>query len=121
MRIHFSAAALVFASLMLVAPLFAEDAGSKPKFGDPNMGTVDRIVRTGIGVGLVTWGAVLVSRHQTPIGYAPIAISIIPFATAALGRCLLYYPLGIDTREKKHDVSLQLVPGGAGLAYSYRF
>ncbi len=98
--------------------LFAED--SKPKFGGPNMGVADRLIRTGVGAGMVTWGAILLSKkHNT--GYIPLGISTIPLMTAAVGRCPLYYLFNIDTRDKKHQISLNVGPAGTGLQYAFKF
>ena len=120
MRSTKSLAQITFIALMLMIPaaVLAQDA--KPKLGEPNMGVTDRVIRTGLGVGLAAWGTVLLVDNRNT-GYIPLGISVIPLVTAAIGRCPLYYIFGIDTREKDHDVSINLIPKGIGLQYSYRF
>ncbi|RLK48162.1 DUF2892 family protein [Alkalispirillum mobile] len=59
-----------------------------------NMGTIDRAIRAVVGVILL---ALVVVGPQTAWGL----IGIIPLATAAIGWCPAYMPLGISTCEKK--------------------
>ena len=54
-----------------------------------NVGRVDGILRMVVGVALVGWGCLT----QNWLG----AIGIVPIATAILGWCPAYCPLGIST------------------------
>jgi len=56
-----------------------------------NMGTVDRVIRVVIGVGLLAWGY----SAQNWLG----AIGLVPLFTAALGWCPAYLPFGIKTNK----------------------
>lgn len=56
-----------------------------------NMGQTDRIIRAVVGVALVAWA--LASGNW--LGY----IGLIPLATAAMGFCPAYLPLGIRTNK----------------------
>lgn len=58
-----------------------------------NVGGVDRVVRIIIGLAVIGLGIV----YQSWWG----AIGLIPLATAALGWCPLYLPLGISSCPKK--------------------
>lgn len=120
MRLIPTAGLVILLSLFFVVPQQTLAQSSVPKFGEVNMGTTDRLIRTGLGVGLAAWGAVWLYNSNSN-GYIPLAISAVPFLTAATGRCLLYYPLGIDTRENKQAVSLDVVPSGLALHYHYNF
>lgn len=115
------AAATLVLFMSLASSVGAADA-SRPKFGERNMGTVDRVIRATVGTGLAVWGGVLVADDNSR-GYIPLGISAVPFLTAAIARCPLYYPFGIDTRDKpKSNVSVLLSPkGDLGLMYSYNF
>ncbi len=57
-----------------------------------NVGKTDKILRVVIGLGVIAAGAYVNSW----LG----AIGIIPLATAALGWCPLYMPLGISSCKK---------------------
>lgn len=59
-----------------------------------NVGTIDRILRTIIGLGLIS--LVFVGPH-TPWGW----LGIIPLATAAIGWCPPYALLGLSTCAAK--------------------
>lgn len=69
-------------------------------FGLPkNVGTVDRVVRTVIGLGLAgagVYGLATGDLSDTTSGVL-MGVSVVPFATAATGYCPLYQVLGIDT------------------------
>lgn len=54
-----------------------------------NVGTIDRIIRVLVGVGLLGWGF----YAENWLG----AIGIVPLLTAATSSCLLYMPLGLNT------------------------
>jgi hypothetical protein len=54
------------------------------------LATNDRILRVGMGLGLL---ALAVVGPKTPLGY----LGIIPLATGLLGSCPLYTVLGIST------------------------
>lgn len=58
-----------------------------------NEGTVDRVVRVVLGLGLVS---LVFVGPQTPFGW----LGIIPIVTGALGSCPLYRPFGINTAGK---------------------
>ena len=55
-----------------------------------NMGTVDRVLRVVLGLGLL---AIAFTGPQAPWGY----LGLIPLQTAALGSCPLYTMLGVST------------------------
>lgn len=57
-----------------------------------NVGKTDKILRAVAGVAIIGWG---VLTHNW-LG----AIGIIPLATAAMGFCPLYVPLGMNTGGK---------------------
>lgn len=59
-----------------------------------NVGSIDRIFRIIIGLGLISWGA-----------YAQMwwgAVGIIPLATALISWCPLYLPFGFTTNSAPH-------------------
>jgi hypothetical protein len=58
-----------------------------------NVGTIDRVLRAAVGIGLLAWGY----TTQNWLG----AIGIVPLFTAAIGWCPAYLPLGINTGGKK--------------------
>ena len=55
-----------------------------------NIGTVDRILRIALGLGLI---GIALTGPQTPWGW----IGVVPLTTALLGWCPLYSILGIKT------------------------
>ena len=55
-----------------------------------NMGTIDRVLRIVVGVGLIS---IVFIGPQTPWGW----IGVVPLATALMGYCPLYSLLGIKT------------------------
>lgn len=57
---------------------------------NPNVGTVDKVVRIVIGVGLIS---LVFVGPQTPWGW----IGIIPIATALVSWCPLYKIIGVNT------------------------
>lgn len=58
-----------------------------------NIGSLDKIVRVIIGLGLIVAGIIL-----APQGLWWIAlVAVIPFGTALLGTCPVYLPFGITT------------------------
>lgn len=62
-----------------------------------NIGTVDRVLRIVVGLGLIAW-----ALGYLP-GYAPNAwgwIGLIPLGTALVGSCPAYSLLGISTCGK---------------------
>jgi hypothetical protein len=74
-----------------------------PSLEDPmkrNVNSIDRIVRTGLGVVLVAFAV--------PVGVASITgvvlyvLAAVMLGTAALGFCPLYYALGISTYPTPH-------------------
>ncbi len=58
-----------------------------------NIGRTDKIIRVIIGVVIIAVGVYFKSWWG--------AIGILPIFTAAIGRCLLYIPLGISTCKTK--------------------
>lgn len=62
-----------------------------------NVGTIDRVIRIIIGLGLL-WYALLAQ----PTGYNWVGwIGVIPIVTALIGNCPLYSILGISTCPAK--------------------
>ncbi|MCX7346132.1 MAG: DUF2892 domain-containing protein [Alphaproteobacteria bacterium] len=62
-----------------------------------NVGSIDRIVRIVIGLGLL-WYAL----YATPTGYNWIGwIGVVPIITALIGNCPLYSLLGVTTCPAK--------------------
>lgn len=63
-----------------------------------NVGTTDRIVRIVVAIVLLAlgWGGVVDGIAGTILKIA----GFVPLATAAVGFCPLYRPLGISTRGK---------------------
>lgn len=57
-----------------------------------NMGRVDRGLRIFAGVVLI---GLVFTGPQTPLGW----IGLIPLATALIGFCPLYLPIGLDTGD----------------------
>lgn len=56
----------------------------------PNVGTIDRVLRTIVGLGLISIAFV---GPQTPWGW----LGLIPLATAVIGWCPPYALLGLST------------------------
>lgn len=63
-----------------------------------NVGTVDRIIRLLLGIGLI---AIVFVGPQTPWGW----IGVVPLVTALLGWCPPYQMLGISTCASKDSDS----------------
>jgi hypothetical protein len=59
-----------------------------------NVGSIDRIIRVVVGLGLL---AIVFVGPRTPFGW----LGLIPLATAALGTCPLYTLLGMSTCPTK--------------------
>jgi hypothetical protein len=59
-----------------------------------NMGSIDRILRAAVGLGLI--GLALVGP-EAPWGW----IGIVPLLTAVVGWCPAYLPFGISTCSKE--------------------
>ncbi len=59
-----------------------------------NVGTIDRVLRIVIGLGIIGYGVV----NQTWLG----AIGLVPILTAVFRFCPAYCPLGINTSGKNH-------------------
>jgi len=57
-----------------------------------NIGTVDRVFRVIVGLGLIAFGLI----YHNWLG----AIGAVPLLTALIGFCPLYCPLGINTTGK---------------------
>jgi len=60
-----------------------------------NLGTLDRIIRVILGLGIITWG---VMNHNW-LG----AIGAVPLLTALVGFCPVYCPFSISTTGKGGD------------------
>ncbi|MCE1184311.1 DUF2892 domain-containing protein [Zoogloea sp.] len=60
-----------------------------------NVGGIDKILRIGAGVGLLSWAALG--------GPAWAWIGVVPLATGALGFCPLYPLIGLNTCPLKKD------------------
>ncbi len=58
-----------------------------------NEGTVDRVLRVGLGLGLL---ALTVAGPQSPLGL----IGLVPLVTGAVGSCPLYRLVGVSTASK---------------------
>ena len=56
-----------------------------------NIGSIDRVIRIVVGVGLLVWGYMT----QNWLG----AIGLVPLGTALLGWCPAYAPFGISTKK----------------------
>jgi hypothetical protein len=56
----------------------------------PNEGTIDRVLRVVVGLGVLSLAFV---GPQTPWGY----VGLVPLATGLIGFCPLYAMLGINT------------------------
>jgi len=56
----------------------------------PNEGTIDRVLRVVVGLGILSLALV---GPQTPWGY----VGLVPLATGLIGFCPLYAMLGINT------------------------
>lgn len=63
-----------------------------------NLGTADRIVRVLLGIALLVlgWGGFVPGTAGLVLKIA----GFVPLATAAIGFCPLYLPLGLSTRRK---------------------
>ena len=58
----------------------------------PNIGTIDRVLRILVGLGLIAYGII----NQSWIG----AIGAVPLITALFRFCPVYCPLGVSTIGK---------------------
>jgi hypothetical protein len=58
----------------------------------PNTGTIDRVVRVALGVGLL---ALVFVGPATPFGW----LGIVPLATGLVGSCPLYQLMGVSTKS----------------------
>jgi Protein of unknown function (DUF2892) len=64
----------------------------------PNVGTTDRVIR--IVAGLVLLSLIFILEGNARWWGL---VGLLPLATGLAGRCALYLPFGIDTREAGHD------------------
>jgi len=67
------------------------------KISEKNIGTVDRSVRLGLGIGLVVAGAYAM---VAPLSYAAVIVGFILLFTGITSSCVLYSLLGINTAGK---------------------
>lgn len=65
-----------------------------------NEGALDRILRIGLGLGLLAWFLV---DQGTGFGHWVKLIGIMPLATGLLGSCPLYTLLGLSTCPMKRS------------------
>lgn len=63
-----------------------------------NEGTVDRIVRTALGIGAIVWAGTL--GWTTTGALVLLALAVVLLATAAIGFCPLYHLLGLSTAPR---------------------
>lgn len=69
-----------------------------------NVGTLDRIIRLGLGVVLLPTGLFLLNGLQgNAAGIVTAVLGGIGLFTGTTGFCLLYIPLGINTYEKEKE------------------
>jgi hypothetical protein len=61
-----------------------------------NVGTLDRVIRVTVGIGLL---ALVFVGPATALGW----IGIIPLATGLFGSCPLYQLLGLNTKPAQHS------------------
>ena len=59
----------------------------------PNMGTIDKVLRVVVGLGLIS---LVFVGPQTPWGW----IGVVPLLTALVSWCPVYVPFGLSTRAK---------------------
>ena len=69
------------------------------KFGEKNVGTIDRVARVLAGAALLA--SVVINYFGGLAGYAAVFVGAILVATGLLGTCGLYTLLGISTCEIK--------------------
>ncbi len=65
-----------------------------------NVGTLDRVVRTVLGLGVLAW-AFSVGMTSAP-GIMLVLLAALLLVTAAAGFCPLYWLLGISTHGARH-------------------
>ncbi|HSJ22412.1 MAG TPA: DUF2892 domain-containing protein [Nocardioidaceae bacterium] len=65
-----------------------------------NVGTVDRAVRTVVGLGLAVWAFSI--GVASAAGIALVVVAAVLLVTAAVGFCPLYRLLGISTNGTEH-------------------
>lgn len=84
------------------ATMLAEPVPASPRrtiFGLPrNVGPVDRVIRTVVGLGLVGLGAYGLASDElsTTTSVVLMGVSAVPLLTAATAYCPLYQAFGID-------------------------
>jgi Protein of unknown function (DUF2892) len=59
-----------------------------------NLGTIDKILRVALGIGLLVWFFV---DQSTGLGHYAKLIGILPLLTAVMGSCPLYSIFGFNT------------------------
>jgi hypothetical protein len=64
------------------------------RFFATNENAIDRILRVGLGIALLSIAWI---GPKTPLGY----LGLIPLATGLLGTCPVYSLLGLSTRRKQ--------------------
>ena len=64
-----------------------------------NVGTVDRVVRIVVGLGLLSL-VVILEGNARWWGL----VGLLPLATGLVGWCAMYTPFGFDTRRTGHDI-----------------
>ncbi len=66
-----------------------------------NVGTVDRVIRFIIGIGLLVWGYLTFQGGNSGLGIGLMVFSLVPFVTSVIKFCPLYSLLGISTCPNK--------------------
>jgi len=72
--------------------------GGRMKFGEKNVGEIDKAARAALGI--VFLGAYAGNYVPQPWPYAVLALGFIMIATAAYGSCPAYSLLGMGTAAK---------------------
>ncbi len=73
------------------------------KLFEKNVGTIDRSVRLGLGVGLVIGGLKVL---DAPLSYVAVLVGLLLLFTGFMSTCTLYSLLGINTLGKKEAAPL---------------
>lgn len=66
-----------------------------------NVGTIDRVIRFVIGIGLLVWGFLTFQGGNRGLGIGLMVFSLIPLVTATIKFCPLYSLIGVSTCPNK--------------------
>jgi hypothetical protein len=68
-----------------------------------NVGTIDRVLRLVVGLGLVAWGLGYVPHVATPAEWSLVAAAVggILAVTAVIGFCPIYRVLGLSSCARR--------------------